>query len=122
MRDINYEKKVIKIIKKDEILDYHDQTLLNENFKEYLGINPQEYHTMSWSNFKEIEIFDYKIRNGFDSGYLYFAHKYPTLRHFLGFYKPTDPNINVIGDWWFYVRKSKYYNNTADSFNTAFSF
>ena len=39
MRDINYEKKVIEIIKKGEILDYHDQTLLYEYFKEYLGIN-----------------------------------------------------------------------------------
>ena len=67
-----------------------------------------------------MEIFDYKIGNVFCLDYLHFAHKNPTLRHFLGFYKPTDPNINVFGDWWLYVRKSKYYNNTADSFNKIF--
>ena len=122
MRNINFEKKVIEIIKKGEILDYHDQTLLNEYFKEYIGIYPPEYHTRPWSNFREMEIFHYKIGKVFDLDYLYFAHKYPTLRHFLGFYKPTDPNINHIEDWWFYARKSKYYNNSADSFNTAFSF
>ena len=33
MRDINYEKKVIEIIIKSEILDYHDQTLLNDILK-----------------------------------------------------------------------------------------
>jgi len=122
MRNINFEKKVINIIKKGEILDYHDQTLLNEYFKEYLGIYPPEYHTRPWSNFREMEIFNYKIGNVYDLDYLYFAHKYPTLRHFLGFYKPTDPNINHIEDWWFFARRSKYYNSTADSFNTAFSF
>ena len=117
MRNINFEKKVIEIIKKGEILDYHDQSLLYEYFKEYLGIYPPEYHTRPWSNFREMEIFHYKIGKVFDLDYLYFAHKYPTLRHFLGFYKPTDPNINHIEDWWFYARKSKYYNNSADSFN-----
>ena len=122
MRNINFEKKVIEIIKKGEILEYHDQTLLNEYFKEHIGIYPPEYHTRPWSNFREMEIFHYKIGKVFDLDYLYFAHKYPTLRHFLGFYKPNDPNINHIEDWWFYARKSKYYNNSADSFNTAFSF
>ena len=52
----------------------------------------------------------------------YYAHKYPTIRHFLGNYKPRNPNINFIEDWWFYARKSKYYNEKAKTYNQAFTF
>ena len=69
-----------------------------------------------------MEIFNYKIGNVFDQDCLYFAHKYPTIRHYFGEYKPTNPNINHIEDWWFFARKSKYYNSNANSFDSAFSF
>ena len=58
-----------------------------------------------------MQIFNKKSGNIVDNDYLYFAHKYPTIRHFLGKYKPNNPNINHIEDWWFFARKSKYYNN-----------
>ena len=122
MRKNEFEKQVIKIIKKGEIYKYHDQTLLNDNFKENLGIFPPEYHTRPWSNYKEMSIFNNIIGKPYDMDYFYFAHKYPILRHFLGNYKPRNPNINHIEDWWFFARKSKYYNKNAISFNTAFSF
>ena len=122
MRRHKFEKDVIEIIKKGKKLRYHDQTLLNDYFKEYIGIFPPEYHTRPWSNFKELEIFLNIIGRPFDKDYFYFAHKYPTIRHFLGRYKPRNDKINYIEDWWFYARKSKYYNNKAKSFKTAFSF
>ena len=122
MREIKLEKKVIRIIKKGVSLDYHDQTLLNDNFNKYLGIFPPEYGTRPWSNYKEIGIFNYKIGNIFDQDYLYFVHKYPTIRHFFGEFKPVNPEINHIEDWWFFARKSKYYNSNATSFDSAFSF
>ena len=122
MRKYNFEKKVIEIIKKSKILNYHDQTIINDNFKEYIGIFPPEYHTRPWSNYKEMEIFNYKIGNVFDQDCLYFAHKYPTIRHYFGEYKPTNPKINHIEDWWFFARKSKYYNSNANSFDSAFTF
>ena len=122
MRKRKFEKDVIEIIKKGKKLRYHDQTLLNDNFKEYIGIFPPEYHTRPWSNFKELEIFLNIIGKPFDKDYFYFAHKYPTIRHFLGRYKPRNDKINYIEDWWFYARKSKYSNNKAKSFQKAFSF
>ena len=122
MRTIKFEQKVLKIIKKMEIFNFHDQTLLNRYFKKYIGFFPPEYHTRPWSNYEEIEIFNYKSGNIVDNDYLYFAHKYPTIRHFLGSYKPKNPNINYIEDWWFFARKSKYYNDSANSFEYAFSF
>ena len=122
MRKNEFEKIVIKIIKKGKKYRYHDQTLLNDNFKEVLGIFPPEYHTRPWSNYKEMNIFNNIIGKPYDMDYFYFAHKYPVLRHFLGKYKPRNHKINHIEDWWFFARKSKYYNKTATSFNNAFSF
>ena len=122
MRRNHFEKQVMKIIKKGRKFKYHDQTLLNDYFKEYLGIFPPEYHTRPWSNYKEMEIFNKIIGKPFDSDYFYFAHKYPTIRHFLGSYKPRNFNINYIEDWWFYARKSKYYNSKSTTFQSAFSF
>lgn len=122
MRKIKFEKKVIDIIQKGGKFDFYDQTLLNENFKQYIGIFPPEYHTRPWSNYSEMEIFNYKIGNIFDQDYFYFAHKYPTIRHFLGRYKAKNRITNHVEDWWFYARKSKYYNSNASDFHFAFSF
>ena len=122
MRKKKIEKKVIDIINKVKKIKYHDQGILNNYFKLYIGILPPVYHTRPWSNYKEIEIFNYKIGNIFDNDYYYFAHKYPTIRHFFGKYKPTGFNINHIEDWWFFARKSKYYNDKSKSFESAFSF
>lgn len=124
MRKIKFEKKVLDIFNNNigKYLILHDQTLLNENFKEYLGIFPPEYHVRPWGNYKEISIFNKKIGNVLDKDYLYFSHKYPTIRHFFGKFKPINRNINFIEDWWFFARKSKYYNINSDRFDNAFSF
>ena len=122
MRKNKFEKKVIDIIKKGKKLRYHDQTLLNNYFKNYIGIFPPEYHTRPWGNFKEMKIFLKIIGQPFDMDYFYFAHKYPTIRHFLGRFKPRNYKINFIEDWWFFARKSKYYNGKVGTFKNAFSF
>ena len=122
MREFNFETKVIKIIKKGRKLGYHDQTLLNSYFKHYLGIFPPEYHTRPWSNFKEMKKFIARVGPPFNKDYFYFANKYPVVRHFLGGYKPRNPWVNFIEDWWFFARKSKYYNQSSRSFESAFSY
>jgi lipopolysaccharide biosynthesis glycosyltransferase len=122
MRKNHFEKKVIEITKKRKKLRYHDQTLINDYFKQFLGIFAPEYHARPWSNINEMKIFEKKIGNVFDLDYFYFAHKYPTIRHFLGSYKPLKPNINFIEDWWYFARKSKYYNPNATTYKNAFSY
>ena len=69
-----------------------------------------------------MKIFLKKIGKPFDMDYFYFAHKYPTIRHFLGRFKPKNEKINFIEDWWFFARKSKYYSGNVKSFKNAFSF
>ena len=122
MRKNKFEKKVIEIINKGKKLRYHDQTLLNDNFKQHLGLFPPEYHTRPWSNYKEMCIFNKKIGKIYNNDYFYFVNKYPTIRHYLGRYKPLYPKINQIEDWWFYARKSKYYNSNTLIYTTAFSY
>ena len=101
MRKIKFERKVLYIIKKGKKLAYHDQTLLNDNFKNYIGIFTPEYHSRPWSNYRETKIFNRLIGKVFDDDYFYFEYKYPTMRHFLGRYKPNNRYNNYIEDWWF---------------------
>ena len=122
MREFKFESKVINIIKKGRKLSYHDQTLLNDYFKYLIGIFPPEYHTRPWSNFKEMKTFISRVGTPFNKDYFYFANKYPVVRHFLGGYKPRNPWVNFIEDWWFFARKSKYYNQSSRSFESAFSY
>ena len=122
MRKNNLESRVIKIIKKRKKFTYHDQTIINDYFRKYVGLLPPEYHTRPWSNFREMKIFLYKTATPLDKDYFYFANKYPTIRHYLGGYKPRNPKVNFIEDWWFFARKSKYYNPSAKTFETAFFF
>ena len=122
MRKNKFEEKVIKVIKKGIKFKFHDQTLVDDYFKKYLGIFPPEFHARPWSNYREIDIFNKRIGKIFEPDYFYFAHKYPTIRHFLGYYKPKSPYINHIEDWWFYARKSKYFINEANTYDSAFSF
>ena len=113
---INYEKNNIDYL--EGVYSFYT----NDNFKEYLGIFPPEYHARPWSNYEEMKIFLKKIGKPFDFDYFYFAHKYPTIRHFLGRYKPINDKINFIEDWWFFARKSKYYVENSTIFAQAFSF
>ena len=122
MRKINFEEKVINIIKEGHKFRYHDQTLLNDYFNKYLGIFPPEFHARPWSNYKEMKNFRSIVGAPFDKDYFYFANKYPVVRHFLGRYKPRNPSVNFIEDWWFFARKSKYYNSSSRNFESAFSF
>ena len=96
MRKIKFGNKVLYIIKKGKKLTYHDQTLLNDNFKNYIGIFPPEYHSRPWSNYREIKIFNRLIGKVFDDDYFYFTYKYQTMRHFLGRYKSKIVIIIIL--------------------------
>ena len=122
MRKLKFEKKVINIINSGKKLSYHDQTIINNYFLQYVGVYPPEFHVRPLGNFDEVKIFNRLIGNAFDDDFLYFAHKYPTIRHFLGRYKPKNHNINNVEDWFYFARKSKYYNKRSKRFDDTFSF
>ena len=122
MRKINIEKKVIKIINKGFKSYYHDQTLLNKYFNEYIGIYPPEFHTRVFNNYLRVKKWNQASGNIYDNDYLYFAWKYPTIRHYLGRYKYQNNNFIKFYDWWYFARKSKYYKKKTTNITDIFNF
>ena len=122
MRKKKIEEQVMNIIKKKEKLRYHDQTLMNNYFKKYIGIFPIEYHIRNWGTLREVRRWNKISGHVYDDDYIYFAQKYPSIRHFLGPYKPMHSEVNHIEDWWYFARKSKYYRQKSSKFENIFSF
>ena len=122
MRNMKIEEQVFNIIKKREKLRYHDQTLMNNYFKNHIGIFPIEYHIRNWGNVKEMKKWNKLSGNVYDDDYFYFAQKYPSIRHFLGPHKPMNSNKNHIEDWWYFARKSKYFRQKSFDLGNIFNF
>jgi lipopolysaccharide biosynthesis glycosyltransferase len=122
MRKMRIEKKVLDIlIKKRKKFSYHDQTLMNVYFAKYIGLFPIEYHIRNWGTFKECKDWNKYTGHVYDNDIIYFAQKYPTIRHYLGPNKPIKSEKNHIEDWWFFARKSKYYKQKTSDFDKIFS-
>ena len=122
MRKINIEEKVITIISKGFKSYYHDQSLLNKYFYKYIGIYPPEFHTRTFQNYYRVKKWNYKSGNIYDNDYLYFAWKYPTIRHYLGRSKYKNNNFIKFYDWWYFARKSKYYKKKTTNITNIFNF
>ena len=122
MRKMKIEEKVLQILKKKQKFRYHDQTLMNLYFKEYIGIFPLEYHIRNWGSLKEMKEWNKVAGSVYDEDYFYFSQKYPYIRHFLGPQKPIKSEKNHIEDWWYFARKSKYYKKKSSKFEDIFAF
>ena len=122
MRKYQIETIALEIIKKGQHLAYHDQTLMNNVFKNYIGIFPFEYHARNWKNINFIKQFNAESGHIYDNDYIYFANKYPSIRHFLGDSKPIRSKKANIEDWWYFARKSKFYIHKSSNINKVFNF
>ena len=125
MRKFKIEEKALKIIKQGKHFLYHDQTLMNNYFKNYIGIFQLEYHIRNWINITIIEKFNQGSGSVYDNDVFYFSSKYPSIRHFLGSSKPIQSEFGHIEDWWYFARHSKLYvtksRESAKIFNLTFS-
>ena len=125
MRKFKIEKKVLEIIKKGIHFFYHDQTLMNDYFKSFIGIFPIEYHVRNWKNIANIQRFNHGTGSVYDDDIFYFASKYPFIRHFLGKSKPINVDFGHTEDWWYFARQSKFYvtksHNSKITFNFSFT-
>ena len=124
MRKIKFEQKVLNILNKGYKFSFHDQTLINRYFYKYISIFPPEYHTRPFKNYKEVIDYNQKSGNLYDKDFFFFTWKYPTIRHFLGYYKPIYNNINNIEmeDWWYFARISKYFIKKSKNLSDIFNF
>ena len=122
MRKLKIEEKALKIIKKGKHFYYHDQTLMNDYFKNYIGIFQLEYHIRNWNNKENIINFNKASGNIYDCDVFYYSSKYPSIRHFLGGSKPTRSDRGHIEDWWYFARFSKFYVTKSNDINKIFNF
>jgi lipopolysaccharide biosynthesis glycosyltransferase len=125
MREIKMEKKILNIlINKREEYNYHDQSIINKYFKLYLGDYPPENHARPYNN-NQIILFNNKSGNLYNNDYFLFSWKYPTMRHYLGKYKPGHKyfnNNNISEDWWYFARLSKYFVRKSENINEIFNY
>ena len=122
MRKFNIENQALKIIKKGKHFYYHDQTLMNDYFKNYIGIFQMEYHIRNWITIKNILQFNKGTGKIYDDDVFYFSTKYPSIRHFLGSSKPIRTERGHIEDWWFFARHSKYFVTKSHDSEKIFNF
>lgn len=117
MRNIKFEKKIINIINKNYKNQFHDQAIINLYFKKLIGIFPPQYHARPYIDYEEIVKYNKKSGNIYDNDQLYFAWKYPAIKHFVAYSKPNYHNKHNKEDWWYFARISKYF--TLKSYNIS---
>lgn len=117
MRNIKFEKKIINIINKHYKNQFHDQAIINLYFKKLVGIFPPQYHARPYIDYEEIVEYNKKSGNIYDNDQLYFAWKYPAIKHFVSYSKPNYHNKHNKEDWWYFARISKYF--TLKSYNIS---
>ena len=123
MRNINFEKKIINIINKHYKNAFHDQGIINLYFKKLIGIFPPQYHARPYiEDYKEISEFNRKSGNIYDNDQLYFAWKYPAIKHFVYHSKPNYHNKYNKEDWWYFARISKYFNKKSFDISKTFKY
>jgi lipopolysaccharide biosynthesis glycosyltransferase len=124
MREIKMEKETLNILmNKKEKYNFLDQDLINKYFKKYLEIFPPEYHARPYNNSESIK-FNNKSGNLYNNDYFLFSWKYPTMRHYYGYYKPSflDINNKILEDWWYFARLSKYFVKKTNNLNEIFNY
>lgn len=121
MRKKKIEKKVLDIIKLGYKNKFHDQGLLNQFFKKYIGIIPPEYNTRPFKNYHEIIKFNKDSGSLYNNDYIYFSWKYPSIRHYLGYSKPIYNNTNNRDDWWYFASISKYFIKKGNNYSRIFN-
>ena len=123
MREINVEKKILNSINKREKYDFHDQSLINIYFKEYIGDFPPENHARPY-NIDKSMIFNNNSGNLYNNDYFLFSWKYPTIKHYVGQKKPNylDSNNKLLEDWWYFAKLSKYFLKKSKNLNKIFNY
>ena len=122
MRKKNIEKKILNILNKGYKNNFHDQNIINLYFYKYVGIFPPQYHGRPYINYNEIVEYNQKSGNIYDNDDLYFAWKYPAIKHFVAYSKPNFNNKYNKEDWWYFAKKSKYFKEKSYNLSKIFNY
>lgn len=110
MREIEFNKKVIKILEsgfKDTFYGWNDQAIVNKFFYDYIGFLETEYNS-KLGLFDSNSKYYLKHKDYFNLIDVIYSEKYPAIYHFTGKDKPYISNRKKSDDWWFYSKKGKF--------------
>ena len=115
MRKTKIEKKVLKILNSGLTHPtLHDQAIIELYLYEYVGLFPPEYNSYVLNHTEALKLINQpKI---YKKDELLFSLKYPVIRH----YKGDKKNLN--DDWYFFARKSKYFQKISNNYSNIFNF
>ena len=118
MRRMKIEKKVLTLLNKGFKDSFHDQAIINNFFKKYIGFLPPEYNSITF-NIKKVKDRKNKIGNLYDFDSLYFAFKFPYIIHY-----PGDSKTKTYDkeDWYYFARKSKYFHKRTHNYSNIFKY
>ena len=119
MRTMKIEKHVLTLLNNnfsDPI--YHDQAIINLYYKKYIGFLSPEFN--KFATFKNYLNGYYKDISGYyDYDSLYFFLKFPSILHYAG---PPDIKTYNYEDWYYFARKSKYFQMRSHNYSYIFNY
>ena len=118
MRKMEIEKHVLTLLNNNFTDSFlHDQAIINIFYKKYIGFLPPEFNR--FKTFKNYLQDYFKDSGGlFDFDSLYFYLKFPSILHFPG---PPDSKTYKYEDWYYFARKSKYFQNRSHNYSNIFN-
>ena len=116
MRRMKIEKSVITLLNNGFHDSLHDQAIINNYYKKYIGFLPPEFNSITFS-YENVKTRYERFGGLYDFDSLYFSFKYPYIIHYHG-----DPQSKTYNeeDWYYFARKSKYFQRRT--YNCFFLF
>ena len=97
---------------------FHDQAIINKYFIKYVGLLPTEYNTFTF-NYNYARQYEKDTGGYYNFDSLYFSLKFPSILHFR-----RNPKFKIYNEeiWYYFARKSKYFQKSSQNFSEVFNF
>ena len=119
MRKMKIEKYVLTLLNNNFTdPNFHDQAIINLYYKKYIGFFSPEFNR--FKTFKNyLENYYKDIKGFYDYDTLYFFLKFPSILHY-----PAHPDLKTYNDedWYYFARKSKYFQKRSHNYSDIFNF
>ena len=118
MRKMKIEKNVLTLLKNGFHDSFHDQAIINNFYKKYIGFLPPEFNSIKF-NYEKVKKRYKRFGGLYDFDSLYFSFKFPYVIHFHG--NPKTKTYNEE-DWYYFARRSKYFRRRTHNYSNIFKY
>jgi len=118
MRKLKIEKKVLTLLNNGFKDPFHDQAIINNYFKKYIGFLPPAFNSITF-NYNKVKERKKNFGELYDFDSLYFSFKHPYIIHY-----PGNPQFKTYNkeDWYYFARKSKYFKKRTHNYSNIFKY